>query len=176
MYCAVVRSDCAHSLTHLFVCVRVFAQLRTRACKNCNVYLYSKTDPIIETSHGMRFAPFNGAYGGLRRHFASANLDPDDNHWRNVYDFNKGESAYPEPHWELLPESERTQWVVPSGAGQPPPENPVNPDAGGSGLWVRLSLRILKDDVTCASLYFLIYFCGLIETLILLRVLFYVLV
>ena len=29
-------------------------QLRTRDCVNCTFYLYSKTEPIIETSNGMR--------------------------------------------------------------------------------------------------------------------------
>lgn len=29
-------------------------QLRTRDCTNCTFYLYSKTEPIIETSNGMR--------------------------------------------------------------------------------------------------------------------------
>ena len=39
-------------------------QLRTRDCVNCTFYLYSKTEPIIETSTAMRFAPFNGAFEG----------------------------------------------------------------------------------------------------------------
>ncbi|RLN10873.1 hypothetical protein BBJ28_00019298 [Nothophytophthora sp. Chile5] len=42
-------------------------QLRTRDCSACSVYLYSLTDPIIETSQQMLFAPFNGAYCGLDR-------------------------------------------------------------------------------------------------------------
>ena len=36
-------------------------QLRTRDCSNCRISLYSKTDPIIETSTRLRFAPFTGA-------------------------------------------------------------------------------------------------------------------
>ncbi|RLN27409.1 hypothetical protein BBJ28_00020669 [Nothophytophthora sp. Chile5] len=36
-------------------------------CSACSVYLYSLTDPIIETSQQMLFAPFNGAYCGLDR-------------------------------------------------------------------------------------------------------------
>ena len=54
-------------------------QLRTRDCVQCDFYLYSQTDPIIETSKAMRFAPFNGAYNGLPQHFAAANLDPNNN-------------------------------------------------------------------------------------------------
>jgi hypothetical protein len=37
-------------------------QLRTRDCHNCTFYLYSKTEPIIELSDGIKFAPFNAAY------------------------------------------------------------------------------------------------------------------
>ena len=37
-------------------------QLRTRDCKDCTFYLYSLTEPVIELSSEIRFAPFNGAY------------------------------------------------------------------------------------------------------------------
>lgn len=84
-------------------------QLRTRDCSGCSIYLYSLTDPIIETSQQMSFAPFNGAYCGLERvrkqrscfpfsycsptscvlqHFADARLEPTNNHWSQIYDFN----------------------------------------------------------------------------------------
>lgn len=39
-------------------------QLRTRDCHRCTIFLYSKTDPVIETSSWLKFAPFNGAYPG----------------------------------------------------------------------------------------------------------------
>ena len=130
-------------------------QLRTRDCKNCNVYLYSKTDPIIESSSGMRFAPFNGAYAGQGQHFAAANLQPENNHWSNVYDFNKGDTAYPEPHWELLPRSQWKQWTVPSEAGQPPPENPVDPDSGMPPLACFVFVFYMSDRcVFCCFSFF----------------------
>lgn len=52
----------------LWVCVPAgprSKQLRTRDCAHCKVFLYAKTDPIVEASHHMSFAPFNGAYFGL---------------------------------------------------------------------------------------------------------------
>jgi len=49
-------------------------QLRTRDCVNCTFYLYSKTEPIIETSRGMKFAPFNGAFEGHKAAMERANL------------------------------------------------------------------------------------------------------
>lgn len=39
-------------------------QLRTRDCVDCTFYLYSMTEPVIETSTRMFFAPFNGGYPG----------------------------------------------------------------------------------------------------------------
>ncbi len=85
-------------------------QLRLRDCHNCTFYLYSHTDPVIEATTHCSFAPFNGAYAGLRELFSNANLDPDDNHWCEVFDFHKDEivtkegQSIPEPHWIKLPE------------------------------------------------------------------------
>ena len=45
--------NCADSTFYL-----ACKQLRTRDCKNCTFYLYCQTEPIIETSEGMAFAPF----------------------------------------------------------------------------------------------------------------------
>jgi hypothetical protein len=37
--------------------------------------------------------------------FLDASLDAKHNHWRRVFDFNKGEAAIPEPHWVIMGES-----------------------------------------------------------------------
>ncbi|CAK4079406.1 unnamed protein product [Aphanomyces euteiches] len=63
-------------------------QLRTRDCSQIQVSLYSLTDPIIETSNNVLFSTFNAAYYGLRQQFTAANLEPENNHWTQVYDFN----------------------------------------------------------------------------------------
>ncbi|GBG31022.1 Tubulin-specific chaperone C [Hondaea fermentalgiana] len=101
-------------------------QFRCRDCESCTVSLYSKTEPVVETSTGMRFYPYAAAYPGQAAHFAKANLPAEHNHWCNVFDFNKGDSSIPEPHWELIPESEGwPQWSL-GGDGA---ENPVPKDA-----------------------------------------------
>lgn len=51
----------------LGLCVCDSKQLRTRDSVQCSFYLYSLTDPIIETSQQIHFAPFNGAYNGIER-------------------------------------------------------------------------------------------------------------
>jgi hypothetical protein len=84
-------------------------QLRTRDCENCTFYLYSKTEPIIETSSGMKFGPFNGAYDGHAAAMARANLQPNHNLWFAVYDFN--DDAKTGKNWRLLtPIEEEPTW------------------------------------------------------------------
>jgi hypothetical protein len=75
-------------------------QLRTRDCSQCNVYLYSLTDPIIETSQQIQFAPFNGAYHGIKQHFEAAHLEPTNNHWSQVYDFNDPDKSG--KNWSIM--------------------------------------------------------------------------
>ncbi|TMW65813.1 hypothetical protein Poli38472_003578 [Pythium oligandrum] len=110
-------------------------QLRTRDCTNCTIYLYSLTDPIIETSSDIKFAPFNGAYCGLEQHFKDARLEPTNNHWSQVYDFNDPDKSG--HNWRLLkPDEECAPWVVdvtphvPDVASLGPCVNPVPRGAG----------------------------------------------
>lgn len=110
-------------------------QLRTRDCTDCTFGLYSLTDPIIETSSDMKFALFNGAYPGIHQHFADARLEPTNNHWSLVYDFNDPDKSG--VNWSLLkPEEAGGDWVinladqVPDAAALGPCTNPVPKDAG----------------------------------------------
>lgn len=120
--------DCAN-------CVFTIAaqQLRFRNCTQCDVFLYSQSDPVIEYSSGISFASFNGAYPKLGEHFTKARLDPTKNHWRNVFDFNEGNPEYPEPHWLIMDEEKASQtWEVnfaDEAEGGEPAENPVPRDA-----------------------------------------------
>ncbi len=41
---------------------------------------------------------------GPAQMFASAHLAPERNLWNRVFDFNKGETCVPEPHWSVLRE------------------------------------------------------------------------
>jgi len=123
-------------------------QLRTRDLKNCTFRLLAGTDPVIERSSELTFSPFNGAYHGLRKHCENAKLDPTDNHWRLVFDFNKGGSGgygIPDPHHTLI-EKKNDDWIFSESyhkgdCGNLPCENPVLADStattqseGGSGF------------------------------------------
>lgn len=74
-------------------------QLRTRGCTGCSFYLHSHTEPIIEASKELRFAPFAASYAGLADHMAAAKMDPGKNFWNAVYDFTgKADGA----NWRIL--------------------------------------------------------------------------
>lgn len=110
----------------------------------------------LELSLNLSFLPQNknektkqvGAYPGLTRHFAAANLDPRSNQWRKVHDATPaeereeereggeegaGEGAEVKASFEVV-ESSPSWWEVPiegEGSAAAPPDNPV-PAADGA--------------------------------------------
>ncbi|ETV95431.1 hypothetical protein H310_11301 [Aphanomyces invadans] len=103
-------------------------QLRTRDCSSIQVSLYTLTDPIIETSSNVVFSTFNAAYHGLRQQFEAAHLEPENNHWAQVYDFNDPNKT--NENWTLNHDTVEP-WVIPldqfvqSPESLGPLENPV---------------------------------------------------
>ena len=136
--CRVLIGPCAGSVfarrcTNCTIAVAT-RQLRTRGCERCTFHLYCATEPVIEASMAVQFAPFNASYPQLKKHFVDAALEPTANLWWAVYDFNEAEAvAEGAPHWSELPEGEWSPWIVPlqgaEGADLGPPENPVPRDA-----------------------------------------------
>ena len=68
--------------------------------ENCQIALYCKTEPIVETSHNVEFRPFNGSYDGFDEHMKAANLDMNTNKWKKVFDFSKNDEEVPQPHFK----------------------------------------------------------------------------
>ncbi|KAG2487437.1 hypothetical protein HYH03_014004 [Edaphochlamys debaryana] len=102
----------------------VAAELRTRDCKDLRISLYCATQPSIETSTGITFSCWRGAYPGLGEHFKRARLDPAKNNWTQVYDFNSKDDLGA-PHYSL-DESVHPWWVAPPQSGDyGPPDCPV---------------------------------------------------
>merc|ERR1712087_429751 len=62
-------------------------QLRTRNCKRCTFFLYSKTEPIIEMSEELVFAPWCARYPGCTEHFQQKKFPPEGNLWNAIFDF-----------------------------------------------------------------------------------------
>lgn len=146
-------------------------QLRTRDCVDCEVHLYAKTDPIVEKSHRMAFAPFDAACPRLDSLFASASLPVSVNHWSRVYDFSADDTTMPTPHWTVTRSPVRPAWTISDLPGFEA-EAPVNPvpadtaplplptpapttgsaDAAGTGTGVGLGLgAMLSFDIRTTS-------------------------
>ena len=85
-------------------------QLRTRDCHNCTFNLYCKTEPVIETSSGMKFGPFNGAYPGHEGDLLDAGLDPSINKWHAVFDFNDPSPSRENWRYLSLEEQSKELW------------------------------------------------------------------
>lgn len=100
-------------------------QLRTRDCKRCTFHLYSKTEPIIETSQDLSFAPWTARYPGCSEQFATAKFDSERNLWNAIFDFS-GNTTY--SNWRIVPLEE----IVELHVHLDEPEGlPSSPDSGG---------------------------------------------
>ena len=98
------------------------AQFRMKNCKGFDCYLFAASDPSIEYSENLRFAPLNLSYPDQDLHFRSAKLDMGTNYWSQVFDFNKKEG---ETHWSLLPPDEFMEKSYPQ-EGMNSPVNPIS--------------------------------------------------
>ncbi|KAF4317569.1 hypothetical protein BBO99_00006800 [Phytophthora kernoviae] len=123
--CRIVVGPCESSvfLRDCKRCTLVCAvqQFRTRDCEDVDVYLYSATEPIIETSSCMKFACFPLTYFSLQQQFRQAKFSPWNNHWSEIYNFTPDHGG-----WKPLP----TQpFESPLAAVMPVEEN------GARSLW-----------------------------------------
>ena len=48
-------------------------------------YVYSKSEPAVEKSKNVRFAPYMIKFPGLDDLFAKSGIDFEENHWSEVY-------------------------------------------------------------------------------------------
>ncbi|XP_077358608.1 tubulin-specific chaperone C-like [Festucalex cinctus] len=86
-------------------------QLRTHNTENTCIYLHVTSRAIVEDCHGVSFAPYSWAYPNLDEDFHLAGLDPKQNNWEQVDDFNWLAAGTPSPNWTVIPEGDRkTTW------------------------------------------------------------------
>ncbi|CAN0084102.1 unnamed protein product, partial [Laminaria digitata] len=74
-------------------------QFRTRDCSGCTFFLFSATQPVIESSVDLRFACYTLDYFSLAGQFAAANLSVWNNKWSQIFNFTGGEGD-----WSCLPQ------------------------------------------------------------------------
>ncbi|POM75911.1 XRP2-like protein [Phytophthora palmivora] len=128
--CRIVVGPCESSvfLRNCKRCTVICAvqQFRTRDCEDVDVYLYSVTDPIIETSSRLRFACFPLTYFSLQQQFRQAKFSPWNNKWSEIFNFTPDHGGWKplpmHPHAsplaDMMPEKEnngaRSLWKMPS--------------------------------------------------------------
>lgn len=78
-------------------------QLRTRDCTDCNILLFNRTRPIVETSRNIGFGCHCSPYQGLMQQLGAVKLSPLHNFWSEVYDFSPKDG-----NWHIMPEQQAT--------------------------------------------------------------------
>ena len=105
---AVFMEDCS-GCNFVFPC----HQLRVHSTKDSKFYLHVTSRAIVEDCSNVGFAPFNWEYEALKSDFKSAGLDPSENNWSLVNDFNWLKTDEPSPNWYIIAEDQRTdKWVL----------------------------------------------------------------
>lgn len=70
------------------------SQLRLRDCQNCYFSVFTATRPVIESSTGIVFSPWEGPqYLDLRKQMAKAKLSVFNNKWHQIHDFTPSKEA-----------------------------------------------------------------------------------
>ena len=95
-------------------------QVRFRTCENLKVFTYCPTDPAVESSFNIYFAPFNAFFPHLKELFIKGSFKSEEkNHIDTPYDFTPGEElGGGAPHYLTLPEEEFFIKVINDGNDQ----------------------------------------------------------
>jgi len=80
----------------------VCKQLRFRDSDNVKIFAYCPSDPVVEASGDIFFAPFNAFFSHLKELFIKADFQPDSNKYDAVYDFSKDKAPLNKTHWEMM--------------------------------------------------------------------------
>lgn len=84
-------------------------QLRTYDCSDCTFHLYSKTEPVIETSTDLAFAPWAAKYPLCTAQFLESGFDAQRNMWNAIFDFS---GKHGRSNWRILPLEDVTELSV----------------------------------------------------------------
>ena len=95
-------------------------QVRFRDSENITCFTYCPTDPIVESSFNIYFAPYNAFFPNLKKMFVDAHFDKNaDNHINSVYDFTKDkEMGGGAPHHLMLEEKDFDIEIIRDGDGK----------------------------------------------------------
>eukprot|EP00483_Globobulimina_turgida_P012360 UN12383 len=66
----------------------IMRQCRIHYCKDTKFYIHVNSEPVIEHSDNVQFAPYNVKYKELNQHWKMAKVDKSINQWDKVKEFN----------------------------------------------------------------------------------------
>eukprot|EP00484_Ammonia_sp_Unknown_P030297 CAMPEP_0197033976 /NCGR_PEP_ID=MMETSP1384-20130603/12222_1 /TAXON_ID=29189 /ORGANISM="Ammonia sp." /LENGTH=386 /DNA_ID=CAMNT_0042463843 /DNA_START=33 /DNA_END=1193 /DNA_ORIENTATION=- len=90
----------------------IMRQCRIHYCKDSKFYIHVNSEPVIEHSDNVQFAPYNVRYKELTQDWKKCDVDQKLNQWNKVKDFNWFKQQQ-SPHWSIIPEAERSEVVNP---------------------------------------------------------------
>ncbi|CAH2223410.1 XRP2 [Pelobates cultripes] len=132
-------------------CIVACQQFRTRDCRKMDVFLCCATQPIIESSTGIKFGCFQYYYPELASQFKDAGLSIFNNTWSNIHDFTPVSG---ETNWSLLPSDCAVQNFVPLPDVEELKAVRISTDASRSIIPVTWGQRPKKSDESCLVVFF----------------------
>ncbi|XP_069492717.1 protein XRP2 [Ambystoma mexicanum] len=132
-------------------CVVACQQFRTRDCRKMEVFLCCATQPIIESSTGVKFACFQYYYPELAFQFKDAGLSIFNNNWSSIHDFTPVSG---ENNWNLLPEDSSVLDAVPLPDSEELKAVRVATDPNKSIIPVTRGQRPKKSEESCLVVFF----------------------
>ncbi|XP_054020768.1 protein XRP2 [Dryobates pubescens] len=132
-------------------CIVACQQFRTRDCRKLEVFLCCATQPIIESSTGMKFGCFQYYYPELALQFKDAGLSIFNNTWSNIHDFTPVSGNN---NWDLLPENAVVQDYVPLPSSEELKAVRISTDAAKSIIPVTRGRREKSSDELCLAVFF----------------------
>ncbi|KAM4699526.1 protein XRP2 [Discoglossus pictus] len=132
-------------------CVVACQQFRTRDCRKMDVFLCCTTQPIIESSTGMKFGCFQYYYPELASQFKEAGLSIFNNTWSNIHDFTPVSG---ETNWSLLPSDAIITDYIPLPDSEELKSVRVSTDVSRSIIPVTWGQRQKKSDESCLVVFF----------------------
>ncbi|XP_060089871.1 protein XRP2-like [Heteronotia binoei] len=132
-------------------CIVACQQFRTRDCRKMEVFLCCATQPIIESSTGMKFGCFQYYYPELALQLKDAGLSIFNNTWSNIHDFTPVSG---ENNWGLLPEDALAQDAVPLPTTEELKAVRISTDANKSIIPVTRGQRPKCSEESCLVVFF----------------------
>lgn len=132
-------------------CVVACQQFRTLDCRKLEIFLCCATQPIIESSTGVKFACFQYYYPELAFQFKDAGLSIFNNNWSNIHDFTPVSG---ENNWSLLSEDVSVLDAVPVPDSEELKAVRVATDPNKSIIPVTRGQRPKKSDESCLVVFF----------------------